>query len=89
MKTKTQVYTFQWTAFEPGEYVTPTSHRCDLPPGVYEVLEYQDPRIPFEQHGWVVVLVKEGHRFGLSAEFLTLSEPPQQVEENEQKYSDN
>ena len=70
MKTASETYIFEWKVFEPGDRVSPTSTRCVLPPGVYIVEEFHNPLIPFELDGTVFV---EGHRTGVSAEYLGLS----------------
>ena len=71
MKTKTHTYTFVWKTFEPGDLVSPISSRSALKPGVYEVIEFVDPSIPFELSGTVFV---EDYKFGVSAEYLELAE---------------
>ena len=61
----------EWTVFEPGDQVSPTSSRCPLEPGIYTVTEFFPPLLPYCQEGTVFV---EGHKYGVSAEYLILKE---------------
>jgi len=71
MKMREELYTFKWKEFLPGEMVSPTSTRCSLEPGVYKVVAFTPPFVPFEQDGIVFV---EGHIYGISAEYLRLAQ---------------
>ncbi len=59
-------WTEKYKMFEVGELITPTSTRCPLASGVYEVEECKAPKFAGEQS---MVFVK-GHRYGVSTEYL-------------------
>ena len=67
MRWEKAIYEVQYKVFDIGERVTPTSPRCPLDPGIYTVTEYHRPR----HEGDEVVVFVEGHKTGVSGEYLT------------------
>jgi len=72
MRWEKVIYEVQYKVFDIGERVTPTSPRCPLDPGIYTVTKYHGPR----HEGDEVVVFVEGHKTGVSGEYLTSVDNP-------------
>lgn len=63
MRTETKTFTVEYVIFDVGEKITPATHRCCLPPGIYTVTECIAPINPGEDS----VVFVEGHKTGVDA----------------------
>jgi hypothetical protein len=68
MKKETITWTETFTIFEPGDRVKPSSPRCSLADGVYEV---ERCHVPMYAGDEVIVHLK-GQPHGISGEYLVL-----------------
>ena len=66
MEIKTVTYTETYKMFEVGERIRPTSPRCSLEPGEYIVTKCIAPLFAGEES----VVFVEGHKYGISTEYL-------------------
>jgi hypothetical protein len=69
MRIEKITWTEEFRIFEEGDKVKPSSRRCVLDDGVYEVVSCHIPQYPGDE---VIVFVK-GHECGVSGEYLTLA----------------
>lgn len=63
---RTKVFEVEYKYFEPGTMVKPTSNRCSLSEGIYEIISCTEPLYASDE---AICFVK-GHKYGISTEYL-------------------